>query len=358
MARQSKHIALTAMGILAITSLFYSSCKKENVEPPGTDTIDTAMVTMTPYELRIPTFFPEVATIPDDNKLYVERIQLGRMLFFDNRLSNNGESCATCHKAELGFSMEGTSAFDNGLTSLPLVNLAWYNIFMWTGRIQGGLEDVMLSEVNNRFKTDIAKINTIAEYKTMFRKYYGVSAIDDKALAKALAQYMRVLVSGNTRYDRRIKTQLQYTPSEERGFQIFTTEKGDCFHCHASVITTDNKFHNNGLDSLYAKELDKGYYTVTQNQGDLGKFRTPNLRNIALRKDFMHDGRFKSLMEVVNFYDHGVHKVANVDPIMLKPGKENGLKLSEQDKLDLIAFLHTFTDSTMIQDTMFTNPFE
>ena len=339
-------------------SFVYTSCKKDTVEPGDDgDDNDTTLAEMTPYQIPYPAHYPEIAPIPEDNKMYVERIQLGRMLFYDNRLSNNGESCNTCHLQEYGFSSPGTSSFDHGLTSLPLINLAWYKIFMWNGRTIGSLEDVMESEINNRFKTDMAKINAIDEYKTLFRKYYGVSTIDDKVMAKALAQFMRALVSKNTKYERRILGMQQLTPDEEAGLTIFTTEKGDCFHCHVQVITTDNSFHNNGLDSLYAKDLDKGYYNVTGNNSDLGKFRTPNLRNVALRTDYMHDGRFKTLLEVINFYDHGVHKVSNVDPVMLKPGKENGLNLTEKEKQQLIAFLNTLTDPVMTSDTLFTNPF-
>jgi len=345
--------------LLLLFSTAYFSCKKDTVTPGGDGGgDDTTLAEMTPFQLMHPPFFPEMAPIPEDNQMYKERVLLGRMLFFDTRLSNNGESCNTCHKQEYGFSSTGTSAFDKGLTSLPLINMAWYKVFMWNGRIMGSLEDVMESEINNRFKTDMAKINAIEEYRTQFRKYYGVSVIDDKVMAKALAQFMRALVSGNTKYEKSVLGAVALSNTEEAGRKLFFSEKGDCFHCHVAVITTDNTFHNNGLDSLYAKEIDKGYYNVTGNNADLGKFRTPNLRNVALRTDYMHDGRFKSLLEVINFYDHGVHKVSNVDPIMLKPGKENGLRLSEEEKQQLIAFLNTFTDPVMISDTLFKNPFQ
>jgi cytochrome c peroxidase len=352
-----KHTVATIL-LLLMGSIIYSSCKKDTVEPGGSSQDTTALAEMTPYALMHPPFFPEMQLIPDDNKMYLERVQLGRMLFFDNRLSNNEESCNTCHKQEYGFSVPGTSAFDKGLTSLPLINLGWYKIFMWNGRIIGSLEDVMESEINNRFKTDMAKINAISEYTTMFKKYYGVNVIDDKIMAKALAQYMRALISGNTKYELFVRGTASLNAFEEDGRKTFFSEKGDCFHCHVAVIATDNALHNNGLDTLYTKEIDKGYYNVTKNEADLGKFRTPNLRNVALRTDYMHDGRFKSLMEVIDFYDHGVHKVSNVDPIMLKPAKANGLNLTKIEKENLIDFLKTFTDPVMISDTMFTNPFK
>lgn len=140
------------------------------------------------------------------------------------------------------------------------------------------------------------------------------------------------------------------------GMRIFFSEKGDCFHCHTAMITTDGQMHNTGLDSIYAKEMDKGYYNVTKNPNDLGKFRTPNLRNVALRKFYMHDGRFTTLEEVVDFYNSGVKRVSNIDPIMTKEGKENGLNLNTVEKQQLVAFLKTLTDETFITDTAFSKP--
>lgn len=334
------------------------ACKKEPDEPtpPGTtDWIDTVQpANMTAHELRRPAYYPPAA-IPEDNLLYNERIALGKKLFFDDRISNDGSTCAGCHLNEYGFSMPGVSESDNGQTSLPLINLAWYRRFMWNGRIEGTLEDVMMFEITKRFKTDMAKINGIDEYRIMFKKFYNTSEITEKNLAYALAQYMRVLVSGDTKYERSVRGVATLTYDENEGMNIFFTEKGDCFHCHTDILLTDNDLHNNGLDSIYAKDVDKGYYNESGNMKDLGVFRTPNLRNVALRKDYMHDGRFKTLLEVVNFYDHGVHKVDNLDPIMTHNGKGTGLNLTEREKQQLIAFLQTLTDSVMIADPQFMN---
>lgn len=345
-------------GLALMTGLWLgiASCKKDSTTAPGNNgggTDDTGMVAMTPYNWQNPPYFPLV-TIPADNEMYVERIALGKQLFFDTRLSNDGSDCQSCHKAPYGFSMDGVSAPDKGLTSLPLINLAWYKNFMWNSRIIGTLEDVMYAEITVRFKTDIAKINGIAEYKTQFRKYYGVSDITAKDMARAMAQYMRVMVSKDTRYEKNVLGYAQFTADEQAGRTIFFTEKGDCFHCHVAVLATDNMLHNNGLDSIYTKEIDKGYYNVTNNPKDLGLFRTPNLRNVALRTRYMHDGRFTSLEQVVDFYDHQVHRgIPNIDPVMLKPGKETGLHLTDLEKQQLIAFLRTLTDSVMISNPAF-----
>jgi cytochrome c peroxidase len=334
-----------------------SSCKKEPVNNNNNDGNNDTVV-MTPYEFILPTHFPAIS-IPEDNKLYAERIQLGKQLFFDTRLSNDGKSCESCHKQEYGFSIpEPQHGFDKGHTSLPLINLAWNKNFMWNGRLVGTLEDVMMTELTVRFGTDIAKINAITEYRTMFKNFYGVNEITHQDMAKALAQYMRVLVSRDTKYDRYVKGQIMLSPMEEEGRRIFFTEKGDCFHCHTNLLATDNLMHNNGLDSVYAKDIDLGYFNVTGNPNDKGKFRTPNLRNVALRTHYMHDGRFTTLEQVVDFYNTGVNKVPSVDPLMTKDNRDDvfGLGLNEVEKRQLVAFLKTLTDSTMITDNAFAAP--
>lgn len=335
------------------------SCEKDPVITNDDDGggQDTTMVEMTPYEIVKPRSFPD-PVIPEDNQLTVERIELGKKLFFDNRLSNDGQACADCHEPEHGFSVEGVSDFDKGLTSLPLINLAWIDTFMWSGRIVGTLEDVMGFELRDRFNTDISKINGISEYQVMFKDFYGTNEIERIHIQKALAQYMRVLVSRDTKYDRWLAGAIRLNPSEERGRDIFFTEKGDCFHCHTAVVFTDGGLHNNGLDSTYKTNIDLGHFNVTGNPAHKGVFRSPNLRNVALRSHYMHDGRFTSLEDVVEFYNTGVKQVSNVDPLMTKANRQSGLGLGldEVQKRDLIAFLHTLTDSTMISDPLFEPP--
>lgn len=331
----------------------FISCKHElpNVTPVNTDT-DT-MVMMTPYEIVPPAHFPYM-TIPADNQPTVERIRLGRMLYYDPNLSNDGRFCGGCHQQQNGFQSDQPVS---GITVLPHENLAWTTNFMWDGSVQGSVEDVMLFEVKDFFKTDLNKMNNNQTYKSLFKKYFGVSHISYTEIAYALAQFERTIISRNSKYDRYLLGQVALTPDEEQGRQIFFTEKGDCFHCHSNPMLSDNSFHNTGLDSIYTKDADKGLYNFTGNPNDLGKFRTANLRNVALRTKYMHDGRFSTLDEVVEFYNSGMKKVNNLDPIMTLPGKENGLKLNSQEKYQLIQFLKTFTDNTFIADTTLSNPF-
>lgn len=342
-------LTTVVIGTLLCYSLIIA-CKPKDpeypVNPSGTTT------TLTPYAIKYPERFPEMI-IPDDNKPFSERIELGRMLYYDPLLSNDGRSCSGCHLQSYGFTIPGTK---NNIPVLPHVNMGWYNNFMWNGSKKGRLEDVMLFETKEFFATDLSKINASEKYKPLFKKCFGVDNITHKEIAYALAQFARTMISGETKYDRFISGEANLTADERKGWEIFFSEKGDCFHCHAAIITTDNLFHNTGLDSIYTTEADKGYYNVTKDASDLGKFRTPNLRNVALRTSYMHDGRFTSLEEVVDFYDSKVRKVATLDPIMTKPGKENGLKLTAMEKAQLVAFLKTLTDSVFINNSNLSKP--
>lgn len=347
--RTSRKI-LHGLAVVATCIVLAVSCKKEST-PPTVTPQDTTYK-LTPYEIVMPAHFPEMY-IPEDNKPYVERIELGRMLYYDNILSNDGRACASCHFQSHGFTIPGMV---NNMPVLSHVNLAWHGKFMWDGSKSGTLEDVMLFETQEFFATNLEKINNSEKYRKLFKQYFGVDYITHHEIAYALAQFTRTMISKDSKYDRYMKGAERLTYNEEMGMRIFFSEKGDCFHCHTAMITTDGQMHNTGLDSIYTKEMDKGYYNVTQNPNDLGKFRTPNLRNVALRKFYMHDGRFTTLEEVVEFYNSGVNRVSNIDPIMTKEGKENGLNLNAVEKQQLVAFLKTLTDETFITDTSFSKP--
>lgn len=347
---KNKYIAYIVAACITAQFLVTVSCKKnkDDVNPAPVD----SSYTLTPYDIIYPAHFP-LPKIPDDNKPYAERIELGRMLYYDPIMSNDGRACASCHLQNYGFTVPGLVG---NMPVLSHVNLAWHTNFMWDGSKNGSLEDVMLFETKEFFATDLDKMNSSTKYKPLFKKYFGVDNITHKEIAYALAQFTRTMISGNSKYDRFVRGTEQFTIDEQNGWQIFFSEKGDCFHCHVRLLTTDNLFHNTGLDSTYNVDADKGYYNVSKNVNDLGKFRTPNLRNVALRSHFMHDGRFTTLEQVIDFYDHQVHRTNTLDPIMTKPGKENGLKLTGLEKQQLIAFLNTLTDSTFLTDPVFSKP--
>ncbi len=337
--------------LLLVAGLSMPYCKKPSDKKITPDSADTPYV-LTPDTIETPLYFPK-PVIPDDNKPYKERIQLGRMLYYDSLLSGDGSrACASCHRQQYGFS--DTGLYASAMPVLPHVNLAWYSNFMWDGSKTGTLEDVMLFEVQVFFATDLNKMNQNTTYKSLFKKYFNVTSIGYKEIAYVLAQYLRSVVSGGTRFEQVMyHAKGSFTTDEYWGYRIFFTETGDCFHCHVNPVMTDGLMHNTGLDSLYGKTADQGLFNITGKNDDLGKFRTANLRNVALRNRFMHDGRFTTLDEVIDFYDHGMHKVANLDPVMALPAKANGLHLSATQKRQLKAFLNTLTDSTFIKDTAF-----
>jgi cytochrome c peroxidase len=334
-------------GILfALLLLAATGCVKD---PDAGCTGDAA-----PLQLAVPAQFP-VMPVPTDNPMTEEGVALGRMLYYDPLLSQggprNGLACASCHFQEQSFSLSG-----QGVAVLPHVNLGWNTAFLWNGKVEGTLEDIMRFEVVEFFATDLRLLRNHPQYPALFRKAFGECDITTENASKALAQWFRRLISADSRYDRYARHELQLNDAELRGMVIFLTEKGDCFHCHMPPLFTDNSFRNIGLDSL-VEGLHRGRYNVTQRQTDMGLFKTPTLRNVALTAPYMHDGRFATLEEVVEHYNSGVRRPVNVDPIMTKPGKEYGLGLSEQEKADLVAFLHALTDETFVTDTALSSPF-
>lgn len=334
------------------------ACKK--------DKDDEETYNPTPYTFETPAGFPQ-PMLPDDNPLTVEGIALGRKLFYETRLSgNNTQSCASCHNQALAFTDNG-KRYSTGINNVegnrnaqPLINLAFNLHFFWDGRAPS-LEKQALQPVTNPIEMHetwpkaVAKLKQDPNYGSEFFKAFGTKAFDSTHVAKALAQFMRTMVSSNSRLDKKLRYEINLSSSELNGLVIFMTERGDCFHCHnidGGRLLTDNQFHNNGLDSVFT---DPGRAAITGSSSDMGKFLTPTLRNIALTAPYMHDGRFQTLEEVVEHYNSGGKPSATVDPLMKHVG--TGLNLSTQEKADLVAFLKTFTDSSFISNPAFSSPF-
>ncbi|VAW25891.1 hypothetical protein MNBD_BACTEROID06-802 [hydrothermal vent metagenome] len=296
----------------------------------------------TPYELIIPQEFP-VMDIPADNRLTIEGVALGKKLYYDPILDKNqAKACATCHLQKQSFS--------SAPAVLPHVNLGWQHNWLWKGEVKGSLEDIMAFEVQDFFETDLANLNTHSEYPTLFKNAFGVDNIDYVDIEKALAQFLRTLNSGNSKFDQVQRGEAEFTNEESQGLELFFTEKGDCFHCHATTFFSDNQFHNNALDAKPAA----GYFEVTGDSLDYGKFKSPTLRNIELTAPYMHDGRFATLEEVINFYSNGLQHSATVDPLM-KQLNNGGIQLTIEEKAALLAFLRTLTDQDFITNPDFAN---
>jgi len=201
----------------------------------------------------------------------------------------------------------------------------------------------------------VARIQRSPRYPPMFAAAFGSQTVTRDRIVQAIAQFERTLVSVDSRYDRFLRDRQRYpqTPSEQRGFLAFFTEKADCFHCHLAITTTDFDFQNNGLDSVFA---DTGRMSVSGDPRDLGRFKTPTLRNIALTAPYMHDGRFATLEEVIDHYHHGGVASVTVNPF-IRTGNDS-LRMNAADKADLLAFLLSMTDSTFVNNPAFRSPFE
>ncbi|MCK6641510.1 MAG: cytochrome-c peroxidase [Bacteroidia bacterium] len=324
---------------LILFTLIYS-CRKEEVSEPQPPAL-------TPYEVVYPGWIPQ---LPENgaNPMTVEGVALGRRLYYDTLLSNNGQSCSSCHNQNLSFS-------DSTVNSLPHINLGWNFAFLWNGHVQGTLEDAMMFEVEQFFQTDISRLNASTFYRAEFKKVFRTEVITSREVAFALAQFVRSIVTFDSRFDRYMGFVEMLNMQELSGYSIFNSERGDCFHCHPVGLFTDNRFHNNGLDSVYNPQT-WGVYGETGDPSDMGKYKTPSLRNVALTAPYMHDGRFATLEDVVMFYNTGVNITSTVDPIMTKPNHVYGLNLSVQEMSDLVAFLRCLTDTSLAGNPAYSNP--
>ena len=319
-----------------------------------------------PYELEIPQLFQEkliAPLIPANNPLTEEGVALGKKLFFDTLLSGDEtQSCASCHNVANAFSDErqfsiGIDNKPGKRNAMPLFNLAWNfdERFNWDGS-QITLEEQVLEPVRNEIELHgnwtliEKKLQNHATYPDLFLQAFGTSTIDSVLVAKAIAQFERTLISGNSKFDKYLLGQADLTESEANGFLIFSEEaKGDCFHCHGSEnnpLWTDNQFHNNGLDTEF---LDLGLGKITGDPNDNGKFKTPSLRNLKFTAPYMHDGRFTSLEEVINHYSEGLQNSPTIDPL-IKSVAKGGVQLTEKEKADLKAFLLTLSDDEFTQN--------
>lgn len=286
--------------------------------------------------------------VPEDNPMTRPKIELGRRLFFDRRISGDGAvSCATCHVPRRGFSnaRQYGTGFEGRLTlrNVPtLINAAYHEFLFWDGRA-GSLEEqakgpiLHPSEMASSEEKIIKTLGAIRGYGARFREAFGNEEISLERVARAIAAFERTLLSGNSPFDRWKfgGDESAMSKAAIRGFKVFTS-KGNCVKCHLadefSAPFTDDKFHNLGV-GMDKRPIHAGREKITKKIRDRGKFKTPTLRHVAQTAPYMHDGRFATLEEVVDFYDRGGRPNPHLDPDM-KP-----LNLTKAEKADLIAFM-------------------
>lgn len=380
--------------ILIILGLF-TSCVKDKVSVPDN-------FKPTPYTIKIPAYFPTLLNIPEDNPMTVEGVRLGRYLFYDGRLSGRTHpdslmTCATCHVQANGFEAGmNNPRFPDGQTfgltgiptphyMMPLVNLVFNNNgYLWNGFIsntnnQSGnaaygvpalpqyhfknIESLVWMgiaaphEMNGSIDRTVQTIASIPMYPPMFKAAFGTEEVTYDRISKAIAQFVRTLISGNSKFDKYIRSEVNLTTEELQGYVLFTTENGgDCFHCHGgsgNPMFTTNLYYNNGKDSVFNDSKDR--YGVTHSLTDKGAYKAPTLRNILLTAPYMHDGRFKTIDQVIDFYSEGVILTPYTNSLMHQ-SHNGGVQLTFSEKQQLKAFLNTLTDHTFITDTAFSKP--
>lgn len=363
------------MNKLKITILFFCflliliiySCKKETTPTSETPPATTAYIAPAiPYFRAMPT--------DATNPMTVEGIALGKRLFFDPILSKNSTiSCASCHQQQFSFAddvvkSEGVNGTLGKRNAMALINLAWQkNNFFWDGHANTlrqqatfPIEDPL--EMHLPLNEAVVRLQNDTSYLNLFWKAFGTKTVSADLLTKALEQFENTLISYNSKYDKYLRTEVTMTASELRGMEIFKTEKGDCFHCHSTTapevfISPDRTFANNGLDAVsnVFDFTDFGLGTFTHDTADYGRFKIPTLRNLVFTAPYMHDGRFATLDDVIEFYNAGPKLSPTLEPIMIEKAEKRveltgrwGLNLTAQEKQDLKAFLLTFTDSTFV----------
>ncbi|MEQ9166268.1 MAG: cytochrome c peroxidase, partial [Fulvivirga sp.] len=284
---------------------------------------DEEQVPDTTYTFVKPDHFPEPTYTFDNNPITEEGFKLGRMLFFDPILSADGSvSCNNCHIQSTAFADSQQHPFSFGVdnrigirNSPSLTNLAFYPDFFWDGGVNH-LDFVPINAIESDFEMDetvknvVTKLNAHAEYPQLFKKAFDVDQVTLPYMLQALSQFMLLMVSDQSKYDQFLRGEATLTTEEMEGKMLF---QNMCSDCHAGELFTDFSYRNNGISSSFA---DEGRARITENSNDVGKFRVPSLRNIALTAPYMHNAKFWSLEEVLEHYSSGVKQSETLDPLL------------------------------------------
>lgn len=343
----------------------------------------------------LPAFFPE-PKVPQDNPMLPEKVELGRYLFYDVRLSGNGrQSCASCHHQDKAFSdglrlPRGSTGELHPRNAQHLSNVVYNATLTWANPslvtlerqmetplfgdnpVEMGITDANKAEVLGRIRSD-------AQYAQRFATAFpgDTGPIDWPHIIKAIAAFQRTLLSGNSKYDRYLQGKEVLAPAEDRGMKLFFGEKAECFHCHGSFNFNDHivhaksrivetPFHNTGLYNIGGTgafpEPNRGVFELTAKVKDMGLFRAPSLRNVEVTAPYMHDGSIATLEEALRHYAAG-GRVLTAGPYAgdgrAHPNKSDLITLidlSPQEQSDIVAFLRTLTDHEFLRNPKFSNP--
>lgn len=393
--RQNIVIIFSAASLALIFLSFFQSCSTD--EEPAYHT--------TPYNFPEIPYFPTELNIPPHNPMTVEGVELGRFLFYDGRLSGRTDpdslmSCSSCHLQSKGFECgldhPRFHGYPRGLpipeypegkptphVMLPVVNLVYNsNGYMWNGFLEKsntktsipgydftGVNDLSFQnleaftymaivakhEMNGSIQKTVDLIASDPMYISMFEKAFGTKDITADRVSMAISQFIRSIISYRSKYHQWLRKEVELTPAEMRGYNLYFSEEADCFHCHGGTLLTNNLYFNNAKDSVFTDTRDR--YSITGYPWDIGAYRSPSLVNVELNGPYMHDGRFKNLDEVIDFYSEGLIYSDYVHPLM-KNVQRGGVHLTDDEKADLKAFLLTFTDHQLLTDPAYGAPTE
>ncbi len=301
-----------------------------------------------------PAHFPNPVYDFSSNVVTEAGFALGKKLFYDGKLSRDGSiSCGSCHIQYSAFTHHGhavSHGIDEQLGSRnapPIQNTAWQANFFWDGGVQH-LDMLSIAPIENPVEMDetvanvLQKLRADSEYPALFEKAFGTTEINTARTMQALSQFMNMLVSANTRYDKFVQgDNSALNAQEQAGLAAFRIK---CESCHREPLFIDNEFHYNGL----FRTNDLGHFGITLNPLDSFTFKTPSLRNLDKTAPYMHDGRFTNLDMVLDHYQSGIYPHANLDSRLT-----NGFSISNQEKADIKAFLLTLTDEEFIRNPLF-----
>ena len=349
MERPKAIILVLVLVVLAVAMPYAfksGDIKKQDYVPP------------TPLQLNIPKDWPKPAkNIYATNPLTEQGFQLGKKLFYDGRLSKDGNfPCASCHQQFAAFATydhDFSHGFNDKFTTRnapPLFNLAWMPLLHWDGginhiEVQPLAPLTAVNEMAENIDSVLKKLRKDTAYPKLFKAAFGSPLINSQRMLKALAQFTGSIISANSKYDKVLRGEATFTPAEQKGYTFF---KAKCTGCHAEPLFTDNSFRNNGLD-INPYLNDYGRMRITNNKSDSLKFKVPSLRNVALSFPYMHDGRFYSIGQAIDHYSKGI----NTNQPTLDSLLKKRITISNAEKNELTYFLITLTDTTLTKNPRF-----
>ncbi len=369
--------SIQLIGVGLAMTLFVVACQDKTTGPEEPNK---------PFLLKAPYYFGDY-TLPPDNPLTEGGVALGRMLFYEKKLSvDNTIACGSCHLQSKAFTdgkpfSEGVASKRTDVSAMSIVNLLWESQLTWTAKEQTLEKQAIIpmqhpNEMNQSIAEAVRKLQSDSRYPPLFKRAFGTDKITGGLITNALAQFQRTVISKDSKYDQFLRGEYTPTDSEMRGLRLFFshpdpiagTRGANCGDCHLPVRLGGNTlglsgFHNNGIDT--DEKLRDGLMSTTANPKDKGKFKAPSLRNIALTAPYMHDGRFKTLEEVINHYNSGIKRSATLDPLIVaasndprfNPTDPIKLGLTDSEKKDLLAFLDMLTDEAFLKNPDYSDPF-